>query len=163
MVVITPTVGNDLTHKKQVEKKKKEEAANVLRHLVEKTTIVLGKGSGKSHSNKRVVLDSWINVNGEQVNLSGHLNERISELVLLVCHYSRKPLSFAGVPIVLTPNIKPGDERCDRTSSPTEVLFKETDTCGEYRAYFTNLAQGSYTLRIGDPNVTVFGNPRQRV
>lgn len=153
----------EMTHRDRVEKKKLEEATSFLRNMIGKPKIVLGAGAGHRQESRRTTLDVWNELNGSKLNLSGHITEgRKSGLTIIVNHYSKKPVSFNGVPIVLTPNIKPGNERCDRSSTPIEILFEETDTPGEYRAYFTDLAQGNYTLRIGDPNLTVFGNPRKQ-
>ena len=147
------------THRKIVEKRKLDEAAGFLRPLVEKTKIILGAGAGHKQKGRRIALDAWNNVNGSMLNLSGHIIEgKKSDFTLILSQYGKKPISFEGVPIVLIPNTK--EDRCDRATTPIENLFEETDVRGEYRAHFNDLAQGSYTLKIGDPNLNVYGNER---
>ncbi len=149
-------------HRELVERQKREDAAGFLRPLLNKTKIVLGAGAGHKQDSKRLALDVWGNANGDLLNLTGHINEgKKSGFTLVISHHSRKPVSFENVPVVLTPNIRPGNERCNSITTPTEVLFEKTEVKGEYRAYFKDLPEGNYKLSIGDPNYNVYGNLRE--
>ena len=146
-----------------VEHRTIQDASAVLRPLLEKTKIFLGAGSGRKQEGRRTVIDAYTSVTGhDMLNLSGHIHEgRKSNFVLRVHHSSLKPISFTGVPVVLTPNVRPGEERCNRITTPFEALFQETENRGEYKVVFSNLSSGNYTLRIGDPNFTIHGYKRK--
>ena len=146
-----------------VEHRTIQDASAILRPLLEKTKICLGAGSGRKQEGRRTVIDAYTSVTGhDMLNLSGHILEgRRSNFVLRVHHSSLKPISFTGVPVVLTPNVRPGEERCDRITTPFEVLFKKTENKGEFKAIFSNLSSGNYTVKIGDPNFDIFGNKRR--
>ena len=140
-----------------------QDASAILRPMLDRTKIFLGPGSGRKQAGRRTVIDVYTSVTGRDIlSLSGHIHEaRKSNFVLRVHHSSLSPISFSGVPVVLTPNIRHGEERCDRVSTPFEVLFTETENKDEYVATFSNLAPGNYTVKIGDPNVNIYGHERK--
>lgn len=149
----------ELSYRDRMEHQKLIAAAKELRPLFDKAKVILGKGAGHRQEGRREVLNVSTLVNESHLNVSANLNEgRRSELIVTVFHHTNKPVSFNGVPIVLTPTTR--EQRCDRSSTPIEVKLEGTNKKGEFRAVFLDLEQGNYTLRVGDPNFTVFGNVR---
>lgn len=128
---------------------------SILKELIRRTTIQLGRGSKHSQQKQRTVFNIWRQVRNQMFNLSGHVNEsKGNSIKITLFQTGNSPVSFEGVPLVL---IKKGNKY------KVEEKLQASGKPREFKVSFTNLEHGSYTLKVGDPNFNVFGFPRSCV
>lgn len=135
---------------------------SVLRKLIGNTTIFLGRGAKHSLQKQRKAFNIWKVIGGEVFNLSGNINESKGKgITIVLFQRGKNSISFEGIPLVLEPKIKYGEERFDRSNIPIEEKLESTGVVGEFKVTFLRLDHDCYKLRVGDPNLDIYGNLRK--